>query len=138
MSFEEWVEVFNKKNPQDPFERDKRLNLLFKEDKGFCEVVYDEDMVFIGQVCGDARYWLKHIEEVARQCNIHHGGTINIRSQILAYMRLFGYKLTEVIDLPDGNKRYLAKHKETGKGFRASPAFIYADGKVAYAVTWDI
>ena len=138
MTFEEWMEFYNSKNPQDPFKRDERYNLLFKEDKGFCEVVFDENMVFVGQVCGDARYWLAHIEEAARKCGITHGGTIDIRSQILAYIRLFGYKVTEVIEQPNGMKKYLAVNKKTGKGLRASPAFSYDDGKLAYAVTWEI
>ena len=38
----------------------------------------------------------------------------------------------------DQIKLTLAKHKKTGKGFRASPAFVFKDGKVAYMVTWDI
>lgn len=138
MTFDEWVDFYNSKNPQDPFKRDERKMLMFDEDKGFCEVFFDNGMVFIGQLCGDARYWLKNIEETARKIGINRGGTVNIRSQILAYIRLFGYKLTEVIALPDGNKQYLAKHKKTGKWLRASPAFIYEDGKVAYGVTWEI
>jgi hypothetical protein len=138
MNFEEWVSVYDNKNPRDPFERDKRYNLLFSEDKGFCEVAFDKDMVFIGQLCGDARYWKEQIDDVARKLGIHHGGTINIRDQIRAYMRLFGYKQIEVIDLPDGNKQYLAVHKKTGKGFRASPAYFYDDGTLAYGVTWEI
>lgn len=138
MTMEEWIEFYNRKNPQDPYEHNERYNLLFKEDKGFCEVAFDEDMVFIGQVCGDARYWLKHIEEAARKCGITKGGTINIRSQIKAYARLFGYKINEVIDLPDGNHVFLAGHKDTGKKFRAAPAFFYKDGKMAYAITWEI
>jgi hypothetical protein len=138
MSFEEWVEFYNSKNPQDRFDRNEKYNLLFKEDKGFCEVAFDADMVFIGQLCGDARYWKAHIDEAARKTGIKHGGTINIRSKIRAYARLFGYKITETVKLSDGNQIILATHKETGKGFRASPAFAYDDGQVAYAVTWEI
>lgn len=138
MTFDEWVDCYNNKNPQDPFKRDERKMLMFDENKGFCEVFFEDGMVFIGQVCGDARHWLKHIENTARQMGINRGGTVNIRSQILAYIRLFGYRLTEVIDLPDGNKQYIATNKDTGKWLRASPAFVYEDGKVAYGVTWEI
>ena len=138
MTFDEWVAFYNSKNTKDNYKHDERYNVLFDEDKGFCEVFFDEDMVFIGQTCGDARYWLKHIEDVARKLDIHHGGTVDIRSQIKAYLRLFGYRITETIDLPDGNKQYLAVHKKTGKGLRASPAFVYDDGKLAYGVTWEI
>lgn len=138
MTFDEWVETYNKKNPQDPFTRDEKKMLMFDENRGFCEVFFENDMVFIGQTCGDARYWLSHIESVARQMGITRGGTVDIRSQILAYIRLFGYKLTKVIDLPDGNKQYLAAHKKTRKWLRASPAFVYEDGKVAYGITWEI
>ena len=138
MTFEEWVDFYNRKNPKAKFERDKRTNLLFQEDKGFCEFLFEDGMVYIGQTCGDGRYWLKQIEDVARKLGITKGGTYDSRSQILAYIRLFGYKITETIDLPDGNKRYLAEHKKTGKWLRASPAFVYDDGKLAYMVTWEI
>lgn len=138
MTFEEWVEFYNSKNPQDKFNRHDNYMLLFDEEKGFCEVCFEEDMVFIGQTCGDGRYWRDKVEDVARQMGITHGGTVDIRSSILAYLRLFGYKITETIVQPNGMKKYLAVHKKTGKGLRASPAFSYEDGKLAYAVTWEI
>lgn len=138
MTFDKWVTVYNRKNPLAKFKRDERLNLLLDAEKGFCEVGFDNDMVYIGQLCGDGRYWLKKIEDVARKLGITCGGTLNSRSQIRAYIRLFGYKVKEIIKLPDGNKQYLAVNKETGKWLRASPAYIYDDGKVAYWVTWEI
>ena len=138
MTFEEWVKFYNSKNPKDKFTRHANYMLLFDEEKGFCEVSFDEGMVFIGQTCGDGRYWLQHIEDTARKMGIAIGGTVDIRSQILAYLRLFGYKITEVITQPTGNKQYLAVNKKTGKWLRASPAFSYDDGKLAYAVTWEI
>ena len=35
----EWIDIYNKKNPWDPFERDNTCALFFRPDKGFCEVL---------------------------------------------------------------------------------------------------
>ena len=138
MTMAEWIRVYNKKNPNDHYQRDSRYTLFYKVDKGFCEVLIGNDMVIIGQLCGDARYWKNAVDEAAQKAGIKHGGTINIRDNTPAYLRLFGYKITAIENLPDGNKRYKSVHKNTGKNGFASPAFKYADGRQAFYITWDI
>lgn len=138
MTLDEWIELYNKKNPLDKYHRDGRYTLFYKPDKGFCEVLIGGDMVVIGQLCGDARYWKDAIDSAAEKAGIKHGGTINIRDNPVAYLRLFGYKVVKTEDLSDGTVRYQAVHKNTKKKGFASPAFRYKDGKQAFYVTWDI
>ena len=136
---EEWIDLYNRKNPWDVFERDDRYALLYRPDKGFCEVLLTPEVVGIGQVCGDGTFWKNSIDEVARRLGIGHGFTFDIRGRILAYMRLFHAKVTAKEQAEDGLFRYHAIDKATGKAVLASPAWKYNDcGVVAYRVTWEI
>lgn len=133
----EWVEVYNKHTPE-PFKRDERYNLYFLPDKGFCEIGMTGDMVFIHQLCGDGRYWFKAVTNLAQKIRASRCGTICIRPEIRAYIRLFGFKIAREEDLGDGMKRYYCKNKETGKEGLISPCFQYKDSGVqAYFVTWN-
>ncbi len=139
MTLDEWIDLYNRKNPHDKFQRDNRYALFFKEDKGFCEVLMTKRMAFIGQLGGDARYWKNAVDKAAEKAGIHHGGTINIRCNPPAYFRLFGYKVVKTELLKDGATRYQAINKTTKKMGYASPAFKYKDdGRQAFYITWDI
>lgn len=138
MTLEEWIARYNEKNPQDPYERDERYMLLHDETHGFCECAFTPQMVYIGQICGDGRYWKRSIDDAARALGITHGGTIGIRGNALAYIRFFGYKVVRKEQLPDGLFRYHCIHKETGKGGLVSPSWTYEDGKHAYFITWEV
>ena len=136
MTFDEWVEKYNKKTPE-PFKRDERFLLYFLPDKGFCEVGQTENMVIINQLCGDARFWKAKISEMARKIGIKKCGTWCIRQQVKAYIRLFGYKIVKTEDTADGLPRYYCIDKE-GKEGLMSPAFRYkSGGEQAYFVTWE-
>ena len=137
MTMDEWIAAYDRKNPYDPFQRDERFALFYQPDHGFCEVMFTDKMAIIGQMSGDARYWRSRIDEAARKAGINHAGTIGIRGCPLAYFRLNGYVLDDVEEITDG-KRYYGKHKTTGKACQASPAFMYADGRQAYFITWEI
>ncbi|WP_298591694.1 hypothetical protein [uncultured Mitsuokella sp.] len=137
MTLDEWIALYDRKNPQDPFRPSKGFSLQFREDKGFCEVAFTKHSVIIGSLAGDARFFKERIEEAARKVGIHRGGTICTRPAIRAYIRLFGGKIVHVEALPDGKKRYRCRTKE-GKAARISPAWTYdATGKDAYFVTWE-
>lgn len=138
MTLDEWISLYNSKNPHDKFRRDDKYALFFKEDKGFCEVLMSDDMAIIGQLCGDARYWKDAVDRAAAKAGIPHGGTLNIRSSAPAYIRLFGYRIVETEILSDGTKRYRTIHKKTGKHGLVSPAFRYEDGTQAFYITWEI
>ena len=115
------------------------FTFFFVADKGFCEVRFLGGMVIIGQIAGDARFFKEKVEEAARKMDIREGGTLCIRKEIRAYIRLFGYRIDRTEHLPDGTKRYFCSHRETGKWGQVSPAFRYdKTGELAYLITWEI
>ena len=139
MTLYEWIEFYNKKNPNDPFQPTEGFEFFFVVDKGFCEIRLLGDMVILGQLAGDARFFKEKVEEVARKLGIREGGTLCIRKEILAYIRLFGYRIDRTENLSDGTKRYFCSHRETGKWGQVSPAFTYdKTGELAYLITWEI
>ena len=139
MTLDEWIALYNRKNPQDSFQPTEGYTFFFVPDKGFCEVLFLKNMVVIGQLAGDARFFKEKVEEAARELGIKEGGTICIRKEILAYIRLFGYRVARTEHLPDGTKRYHGIHRKTGKWARYSPGFTYdKTGELAYLVTWEI
>ena len=135
-TFEQWAELYNKKTPE-KFERDKRYELFYLPDKGFCEIAATDKMIMIHQVSGDGKFWKDFAEKVARKMNLKVCGTICIRRQIKAWIRLFGYEVAEIENLPDGLKRYHCKNKIGKKGL-LSPAYKYDSGEQAYFVTWEV
>ena len=139
MTFAEWAAFYDKKNPEDPFSPTPGYDLYFMPDKGFCEVRFTETMAIIAQTAGDGRFFRDKVEEVARKLGYKEGGTICIRKEIRAYIRLFGYRIDHVEELSDGTKRYYGIHKKTGKWALYSPGYTYdTTGELAYLVTWEI
>lgn len=137
MTLEHWIKLYNKKT-KNKFERDERYELFYKPDKGFCEIGMSEDMVFIRNLCGDARFWRCCVENVGRMCGIHHGGTTCIRKEIRAYIRLFGFHVDQEVTLSDGTTQYLCTDKRTGLHGQATPSFYFKDtGIQAYSITWE-
>ena len=138
MTLAEWIEKYNKKNPEDKYDPNPGYQLLFREDKGFCEVRIEENMILLGQLAGDGRFFKERAEEAARKLGLKEGGTYCIRKEIMAYIRLFGYRVEHTEEVAGGLKRYFCKHKSTGKWGIASPAFRYETGEYAYFITWEI
>lgn len=135
-SFEEWVEQYEKKTGV-KFEPDDRATLHFDPEKGFAEVGVLKNMVIIGQLAGDAKYWKRLAEEFARKLNISHLGTWCIRN-IEAYIRFFGVEIEEIEDAGGNLKRYHGRIKDTGKPALFSPRSINSAGNIVYMVTWEI
>lgn len=139
MTLYEWITFYNKKNPNDPFQPTEGFEFFFCPDKGFCEIRLLGDMVILGQLAGDARFFKEKVEAVARKLGIREGGTLCIRREILAYIRLFGYRIVQTEKLVDETRRYYCAHRETGKWGLASPSFTYdKTGELAYLITWEI
>ena len=136
MTLDEWIALYNKKTPE-PFVRDERFELFFLPDKGFCEVGISGTLVVINQLAGDARFWKKHVSDMTRKIGLKKCGTWCIRKAILAYIRLFGYKIYKTEETADGIKRYYGIDNEGKKGL-ASPAFRYESGEQAYFITWEV
>lgn len=138
MHLDSWIKKYNAKTPE-PFSRDLRYDFYFKPDKGFCELGMniDGDMIMMNQLCGDARYWRDLANKAAKACGIKRCGTICIRPEIRAYIRLFGYRITKEEKLSDELIRFHCINKEHKRAL-VSPAFYYKDrGVQAHFVTWE-
>ena len=146
MKLEEWIKRYDERTP-DVFRHDSHYELLFDEDKGFVEVKEIslrndagnmEQMLIVRALCGDGRYWKKTIERIGRNLGCTVAGTWCIRKEILAYIRLFNFKVLYTEVLRDGTRRYHCENKSDGKWGNVSPAFRFGTGEQAYYITWQI
>ena len=135
-SFEEWVKIYEKKTGTE-FKPDPRAKLKFEPDKGFAEYGVTKDMVIIGQLCGDAKYWKNLGEELARHLGLNHLGTWCIR-KIEPYIKFFNVEIEMVEEAGEGLKRYHGRFKGTGKRALFSPRSRNSAGHIVYHVTWEI
>lgn len=135
-TLDEWIAAYNRKAPE-PFKRDERFSFFYRPDKGFAEIGQTDDMVIIRQLSGDGRFWKDKASEMARKVGLKMGGTWFVRQNIMAYIRLFGFRVVATEELPDGLKRYHCETKDGKKGL-ASPAFPLPNGNYAYFITWEV
>lgn len=135
-TFEDWVKIYEQKTGTE-FKPEPRARLKFEPEKGFAEYGVYEDMVVIGQVCGDAKYWKKLGEDIARQLGLNHLGTWCCR-KIEPYIKFFDVEIEMTEDAGEGLKRYHCRQKENGKKAMFSPRSRNSAGHVVYMVTWEI
>lgn len=137
MELSDWINLYEQKTGE-KFLPDKKFEMFYLPDKGFCEYGLSDNMIIIRQLCGDGRYWRNQAEKMARDIGITNLGTWCIRDGIEAYIRLFGYKINEKVPLSDGLHRYRCINKKTGKPGLVSPAFMRGNGVQAYFITWEV
>ena len=135
-SLEEWIKLYEKKTGTE-FKADPRATLQFDADKGFAEFGVFEDMVIIGQLCGDAKHWKNFGETLAKQLGLNHLGTWCIR-KIEPYIKFFNVEVDMIEEAGEGLKRYHGHFKDTGKKALFSPRSRNSAGKIVYMVTWEI
>lgn len=133
-TFDEWVERYNRKIPE-KFKRDNRFALFYLSDKGFCELLATDKLVVMGQVSGDGRFWKKFAEDTARALGLKACGTYCGRKEVLAWIRLFGFKVTK-IEEKDGFKRYHAVGKDGG--WYLMTECVFENGVRSHWVTWEV
>lgn len=137
MTLEYWIEKYNKKAPE-PFMRDEKFQLFYVPDKGVCEIGMSDDMLILRCLStSNVFYWKNAAEDIARKVGIKIIGTWCVRREIMAYIRLFGYRIIKTEELEDGLNRYRCRNKE-GKQARVSPSFVFENGQQAYFVTWEV
>lgn len=129
-TLEEWIKFYNRKVPE-PFKRDERFKLLYRPEKGFCEIGYSGDMAIAKATCGDIKFWRKVIESFARELNLSKCGVVTCR-KILPYIRLAGFGIIRTEETVDGTK-YYCRDKVTGQKAECSPA-----GGQMYFVIWRV
>lgn len=130
---EQWIAIYEKKVGK--FERDERFSLFYLPDKGFCELTATDNMVVIGQVSGDGRFWKKFAEDVAQRLGLKVCGCYCWRDSTHAWARLFGFKVDRV-EGRGGLKRYYGTGKNGGWGMMTEA--IFDDGKRHCSVTWEV
>lgn len=133
-TFEEWVELYNKKVPEG-FTRDERFILFYLPEKGFCEVAATNKLLMVFQACGDGRFWKKFAEDLARDLGLKVCGTICCRKEILAWIRLFGFKIDKS-DIENGLKRYYCQDK-VGNWLTVTE-FVCENNNLWHRVTWGV
>ena len=134
-SLEEWIEFYNRKVPY-PFKRDERFKLLYRPEKGFCEIGYSGDMAIAKATCGDILFWRKVIENFARELNLNKCGVVTCRS-ILPYIRVAGFKVDREVETSKGIKYYCTE-KKTGQKAQCSPAYSLPNGVKGHFVIWRV
>lgn len=137
-SFEEWVQVYEEKTGK-PFKRDKVFKMFYYPEKGFCEIGIDRknNIVVLHQVCGDGMFWRRLAEVLADSLGIPCCGTIALRG-VLAYIRLFGYRVEHTEKTQEGMTRYFCVDEDGCKG-TCSPAWLDDDtGRWSYFITWEV
>ena len=138
-TFEEYIKIYEKKT-KDKFVQNKACKLFYLPERGFCELMVapNNSMITIYQVCGDGKFWKDFATLFAQILGIKKLGSICIRENILAYIRLWGYKVTKKEPLSDGSFIYYAENNE-GKKARVAPTYIYDDKtRISYFVTWEV
>ena len=139
-TLEEWIKFYEEKT-KEKFVRDKSYELFYLPDKGFCEIFVSGKMVVIKQLAGDGRFWKKFAEKIARRMDKKVCGSWFIRKELFAYIKLFGFKITETEKLPDGSKRYHGVDNLGRKGLM-SPAFellaAYRGGRFVQSLSFDL
>ena len=135
-TLKEWIQLYEKKTGT-KFEPNPRGTIMFYPERGFAEIGSTKDMVIIGQVSGDAKFWKQTAEVMAKERRITHLGTWCIRN-IKAYMKFFGAEIERIEDAGEGYERYHCRLKDTGKPALFSPTAINSAGNVVYMVTWEI
>lgn len=133
-----WIEKYNEKCPFDPFVRDEQYKLLTDEEKGFCEIRFTDDAVWVGQLCGNMVYWLSLAKEKAIEKGLRYLCVSAIRTSMDGYFRLIDHKILEKTPhLKDGAYHYVTVNEATGTRGEADPGWQYEDGHYAYFVTFD-
>lgn len=135
-TFEDWVKEYENKTGE-KYEVDERFRTFFEPEKGFAQMTETASMIVVNQCCGDAQYWKGKAEELAKEKGKSHLGTWCIR-EILPYIKLFGYEIEKIEELPEGMKRYHCRNKKTGKVGLASPSFRSKNGNIGYMITCEV
>lgn len=131
-TLDEWIDLYEKKTGE-KIDREKGVTFYFPE-RGFANYIVDKNMIIIKEVCGDGLFWRQVGEILAKERGFSHLGTICLRKNIKAYIRLFGFEITIEEMLPDGKIRYYGKDKRTGKPGRANPS----TNDQGYLITWEV
>lgn len=96
MTILEWL-AFYKKKTGESFQGWPGADFIFDAERGFCVSIKDDDVLIIGEVCGDGRHWVDWLTMMAKQ-----QGCTKLRfwtkRNPAAFSRKFGFMLTGFSD----------------------------------------
>ena len=133
-TLEEWIEFYERKTGK-KFKPEENYKLLYRPDKGFCEISASDNAILVGAVSGDGKFWKSSADLLARYMKFNFCRSINIRKNIRAYLRLFGYRITKITE-ENGLKYIESKNKDN----KICGAFecIFEDGSHGYFLNWQV
>jgi len=95
-SLYEWLKLYYAKTNEYPNSY-PGSEFIFDEEHGFCVFIRDNNVLIIGEVCGDGRYWLKFLCNKAKElgCSTLRFWTAR---NYKAFIRKFGFYYMEIIE----------------------------------------
>lgn len=133
-TFEEWVALFEKKVQK--IEWTPHATLFFSPTKGFCEIIVSDKMVIIGNACGNANFFKKFTEHIAKQIGVKVCGAIFGRSAFRAWLRLLHFRIDKIDEDKNNLKRYHCTGENGGWGTLSES--ILEDGRKNAFFTWEV
>lgn len=96
MTLYKWLKLYQAKTGEYP-NGWPGSEFVFDEERGFCVFIQDGDVLVIGEVCGDGRFWFSYLIDKARElgCNKLRFWT---KRNPAAFARKFGFVLTGFSD----------------------------------------
>lgn len=98
MTLYHWINQYHAKTGEYP-NGYPGSEFIFHEGRGFCVFIRNNDVLIVGEVCGDGRYWLAYLEGKAKEL-----GCTKLRfwtnRNPAAFTRKFGFTLA---GFSDGN-----------------------------------
>lgn len=92
MTLYDWIKIYHKKTGEYPNSY-PGSSFIFDEDRGFCVYIQDNDVLIVGEVCGNGRYWLNCLNDKARELGCSKLRFWTNRNPE-AFSRKYGFMLT--------------------------------------------
>lgn len=108
-TLKQWAEIYESKTG-DKAELPNGFRMCYLAERGFCVYKADKenDMIFVYQVCGDAKFWRDYAELQACNVGVNHVCTICTR-HIKPYIRTFGWEILKEFEKDVNCKRFLCQ-----------------------------
>lgn len=131
----DWIKKYESKT-KEKFEPKQGFELVYFPEHGFAEICVKENSIFVWQLCGDARWWFNALTAVVRQMRLKYITSLIIR-KVRPFIRIFGYKIDDVITANNGTQRFNCSSKDGGK--MTASTSLNPDGTYAFAtISWEV
>lgn len=96
MTLYDWLKLYHKKTGEYP-NGWPGSDFVFDEERGFCVSIQDGDVLIIGEVCGGGRFWLRWLNQKAKELGCSKLRFWTQRNPA-AFARKYGFTLTGFVD----------------------------------------